>query len=84
MVGIYETSEKFKMELYRNIGFALCTPLCFMIGNAIMAGSLKPLSHWGLLFALVFFIIGFIATSYAMLVAMELDMLKSRNDSRNY
>ncbi len=78
MVEIPEISEKFKMELYRNTGFALCSPFCFMMGNAIMSGNLEPLSHWGLLIAIGLFVMGFMSILHAMVVAMELDVLKSK------
>lgn len=78
MVEIYEISEKFKMELYRNTGYALCSPFCLMIANAIMSGKIKPIFHFGTILSIGLFGLGFILILHAMVVAMELDVLKSK------
>ncbi len=84
MVVIKEISERFKIELYRNTGFAFCSPFCLMIGNSIMNGNPKTLIHLGTPIAMVFFAIGFMMIVHAMQVAMQLDMVKSRYDNRKF
>jgi len=78
MVVIKEVSERFKMELYRNTGYALCSPMCFMIANAVMSGKLELLYHIGIVFALGLFGFGFILILHAMTIAMGLNVILSK------
>jgi len=76
MVVIYEFRERFRADVFKAFGFALCSPLCLVIGNTLIHGDVKYLVHWGTLAAFIFFIIGYKVLNYALLISAMLDELK--------
>ncbi len=76
MVVIYEFREKFRADIFKTFGLALCSPLCIVIGNTLVQGNVKFLLHWGALIALILFVIGYRILNYALLVSAKLDELK--------
>ena len=80
---VFEQAYKFRAEVHRTVGYAICTPLSLMILNALLKNKLGLIFNLTNSLAFLMFIVGVLSVTHGLTIMTKLDEVKYRYELKN-